>query len=40
MCLILANAAAIIDHQVSPRPAGRGYTRTLHHISELTPGDL
>src|ERR1700710_2572267 len=40
MCLTLTNAAAIIDHQPSPRPAARGYTRTLHPAAELTPGDL
>ena len=40
MCLTLTNAAAIIDHQPSLRPAGRGYTRTLHPAAELTPGDL
>ena len=39
MCLTLANAAAIRDHQDSP-PPGRGYTRTQHHAGYLTPGDL
>ena len=40
MCLTLANASAIIDHHPSLRPAGRGYTRTFHHASQLSPGDL
>jgi len=40
MCLTLANASAIIDHHTSLRPAGRGYTRTFHHASQLSPGDL
>ena len=34
------NAAAIMDYQPSQCPALRGYTRTLHPVSELTPGDL
>ena len=40
MCLTLTNANAIIDHHPSLRPAVRGYTRTWHHVSQLTPGDL
>jgi hypothetical protein len=40
MCLTLANASAIIDHHPSLRPAGRAYTRTFHHASQLSPGDL
>ncbi len=40
MCLTLTNATTIIDHRPSPRPTGRGYTRTLHPAAELTPGDL
>ena len=40
MCLTLTNATAVIDHHPSLRPAVRGYTRTWHHVSQLTPGDL
>ena len=40
MCLTLANATAIIDHHPSLRPGGRSYTRTVHHASQLSPGDL
>ena len=40
MCLTLANASAIIDHHPALRAAGRGYTRTFHHASQFSPGDL
>ena len=40
MCLTLTNATTILDHHPSHRVAARGYTRTLHHAAELTPGDL
>jgi hypothetical protein len=40
MCLTLANATAIIDHHPSQRPPGRAYTRTFHHASQHSPGDL
>jgi hypothetical protein len=39
MCLTIANAAAVRDHQDNPPPA-RGYTRTQHHAGYLAPGDL
>jgi hypothetical protein len=39
MCLTLANATSVCDHQDSPPPA-RGYTRTQHHAGYLAPGDL
>ena len=39
MCLTLANATDIRDHQDTP-PPGRGYTRTHHRASYLEPGDL
>lgn len=39
MCLTLANAAVVLDHVNSVRPA-RSYTRTLHHAGHLSPGDL
>jgi hypothetical protein len=39
MCLTLANATDIRDHQETP-PPGRGYTRTHHRVGYLEPGDL
>ena len=39
MCLTLANAAFVLDHVDSVRPA-RSFTRTLHHAGHLSPGDL
>jgi hypothetical protein len=39
MCLTLANATDIRDHQDTP-PPGRGYTRTHHRAGYLEPGDL
>jgi len=39
MCLTLTNAATVLDHPDRVPPA-RGYTRTLHHIGHLSPGDL
>ena len=39
MCLTLANAAVVLDHVNSVRPA-RSFTRTLHHAGHLSPGDL
>ena len=38
MCITLRNAVDVLDHQDgrSPNP---GYTRTLHHIGHLGPGD-
>lgn len=39
MCLTLANATDIGDHQDTP-PPGRGYTRTHHRAGYLEPGDL
>ncbi|HYN72034.1 MAG TPA: hypothetical protein VES60_05985 [Nakamurella sp.] len=39
MCLTLANATAVLDHPPC-RPNTTGYTRTLHHIGHLSPGDL
>ena len=37
MCLTLVNATVIIDH-LNP-PAVRGYTRTIHFASQLSPGN-
>jgi len=39
VCLTLANAASVLDHVNSVRPA-RSFTRTLHHAGHLSPGDL
>ena len=39
MCLTLANATAVLDHPPC-RPNAVDYTRTLHHIGYLSPGDL
>ena len=39
MCLTLANAAFVLDHVTSVRPA-RSCTRALHHAGHLSPGDL
>ena len=39
VCLTLANAAFVLDHVNSVRPA-RSFTRTLHHAGHLSPGDL
>ena len=39
MCLTLANATDIRDHQDNPPPE-RGYTRTHHRAGYLEPGDL
>jgi hypothetical protein len=39
MCLTLTNAATVLDH-LDRVPPARGYTRTLHHIGHLSPGDL
>jgi hypothetical protein len=39
VCLTLANAALVLDHVNSVRPA-RSFTRTLHHPGHLSPGDL
>lgn len=39
VCLTLANAAFVLDHVDSVRPA-RSFTRTLHHAGHLSPGDL
>jgi len=39
MCLTLANATDIHDHQDNP-PPWRGYTRTHHRAGFLEPGDL
>jgi hypothetical protein len=39
MCLTLANATDIRDHQDNPPPR-RGYTRTQHRAGLLEPGDL
>lgn len=39
MCLTLANATAVLDHPPC-RPNAVAYTRTLHHIGYLSPGDL
>ena len=39
MCLTLANATDIRDHQ-DTAPPGRGYTRTHHRAGYLEPGDL
>ena len=39
MCLTVANAAAVLDHQ-DVRPPARGYTCTRHHAGHLMPGDL
>jgi hypothetical protein len=39
MCLTLANATAVLDHPPC-RPNATAYTRTLHHIGYLSPGDL
>ena len=38
MCLILHNAAAVLEHQAGRSPVP-GYTRTRHHIGHLSPGD-
>lgn len=38
MCLTLRNAVAVLDHH-DGRPPAHGYTRTLHHIGHLAPGD-
>lgn len=40
MTLTLRNASAVIDHHHTARPATQRYTRTWHHASQLTPGDL
>jgi hypothetical protein len=39
MCITLLNALAVLDHQDGhpPRP---GYTRSRHHIGNVSPGDL
>ena len=39
MSLTLANATAVLDHPPC-RPNAVAYTRTLHHIGYLSPGDL
>ena len=39
MCLTLANATEIREHQDTP-PPGRGFTRTQHRAGYLEPGDL
>ena len=39
MCATLANAISVLDHSATPAN-DRGYTRTLHHIGHLSPGDL
>jgi len=39
VCLTLANAAFVLDHVTSVRPA-RSCTRALHHAGHLSPGDL
>ena len=39
MCATLANAITVLDHSATPSN-DRGYTRTMHHIGYLSPGDL